>query len=296
MHPDVAETKPNEAIPSRIFALQLQQLPYLKEANDPRLQLLHEKIMSEVKSLPTHSIAIRERRQDIEKVLSPIFWENVGINQPQFLKTNIAPLMRYQQDIGLNEASWILKAERLALAALKKDQHDIDRLKPEMGAWLDALPLSIAEVRDKEEILQMVLRPDFWRTVSFEDAQMLLKEFGPLMKYRDPEPRRMIIVDIGDVIQKRELIEYGPIPTQEFVKTYVEKVEKKIRQLAENHPTIIKIKRDEILTELDLKFLEKTLNSAELYITEETLQRAYKQHKGTLVQFRKEDIGTLRIS
>src|SRR5206468_3403092 len=97
----------------------------------------------------TNSVAIREHRRDIDKVLSPIFWENVGINQNQFLKTKIAPLMRHQQDVGVNETSWILKAERLALAALKKDHSEIDRLKSEMGEWLNALPSSIAEVQEK---------------------------------------------------------------------------------------------------------------------------------------------------
>ena len=45
------------------------------------------------------------------------------------------------------------------------------------------------------------------------------------------------------------------------------------------------------MTDEDLRNLEKTLNSPELYITEETLQKAYKQHKGTLVQFVKNVLG-----
>lgn len=81
------------------------------------------------------------------------------------------------------------------------------------------------------------------------------------------------------------------MPTEEYVSTYVDKVEKKIRELAETHPTIMKIKHDEVLTEEDLKNLEKTLNSPDLYVTEETLQKAYRQHKGTLVQFIKKILG-----
>jgi hypothetical protein len=39
-------------------------------------------------------------------------------------------------------------------------------------------------------------------------------------------------LDIDDVVQKREFIEYGPVPTQEYATTYVDKVEKRIKQLA----------------------------------------------------------------
>ena len=43
--------------------------------------------------------------------------------------------------------------------------------------------------------------------------------------------------------------------------------------------------RDEVLNEKDLEDLEKTLNGPDLYVTEETLQKLYRQHNGTLVQF-----------
>jgi type I restriction enzyme R subunit len=89
------------------------------------------------------------------------------------------------------------------------------------------------------------------------------------------------------------MIEYGPVsaPKAEYVEDYKEKVEKRIKKLAAEHPTIKKIERNETLTEQDLRNLEKALNSPELYVTEENLQKIYKQHKGTLVQFIKRILG-----
>jgi type I restriction enzyme R subunit len=46
-----------------------------------------------------------------------------------------------------------------------------------------------------------------------------------------------------------------------------------------------------VITEEDLHNLEKTLNSPELFITEEVLRKVYEQHKGTLVQFIKKILG-----
>ena len=296
MHPEGKEAKPSEAVPTKIFLTRLQQLNYLLETEDKRAELVKDKLIQDAKSLPYDSITIREHERDVEKVISPKLWDTVGIDAPVFLKTKIAPLMRYQKDINPNEASWTLKIEQLNLAILRNNRDEIDRLKDDIGEWLNSLPTTIKEIEDKQELLDKVLRPQFWKSISFDDAQILLKEFTPLMKYKQPEPRPTIILDIDDVVQKREFIEYGPVPTQEYATTYIDKVEKKIKQLAEQHPTIKKIKHDEVLTEEDLKNLEKTLNSPELYITEEVLQKAYRQHKGTLVQFIKKVLGLYEFS
>jgi type I restriction enzyme R subunit len=291
MHPEGKEAKPSEAVTTRIFVTRVQQLNYLMEAKDNRAEILKEKISRDIRSLPHESITIREHSREVEEALSQHFWDTVGLEPTKFLKTRIAPLMRYQKDVNPNEASWTSKAEQLSLAILTSNRAQIDRLRDDMGEWLNALPTTIREVKDKQQLLDRALRPQFWSTVTFDDAQMLLKEFTPLMKYKEPEPRPTIILDIDDMIQRREFIQYGPLPTEEYVSTYVDKVERKIRELAETHPTIRKIKRDEVLTEEDLKNLEKTLNSPDLYVTEETLQKAYRQHKGTLVQFIKKILG-----
>jgi type I restriction enzyme R subunit len=121
----------------------------------------------------------------------------------------------------------------------------------------------------------------------------LLRELTPLMKYKRTEPRPTIVLDIDDMIQERDYVDYGPVtaPKSILAKTYIDRVEKRIKELAESHPTIQKIMKDEVLTPKDLEELEKTLNSPELYVTEETLQKAYKQSKGTLVQFIKKILG-----
>jgi len=79
------------------------------------------------------------------------------------------------------------------------------------------------------------------------------------------------------------------------VKVYKEKVEDRIKRLADEHPAILKIKNNEMLTESDLRDLELTLNNPELYITEDVLQKVYTQNKGTLVQFVKNILGLYKF-
>ena len=127
--------------------------------------------------------------------------------------------------------------------------------------------------------------------MSFDDSQMLILELSGLMKYMSKEPRKTIIIDMEDLIQRREKITFGPDCQEEYVAVYKEKVEEKIKKLAEEHPALRKIKRGEELDENDLQRLEETLNSPELFINEETLRKTYRQRAGTLVQFIKKVLG-----
>jgi type I restriction enzyme R subunit len=237
------------------------------------------------------SIAIKENARDVEMALSPKLWDNVGLDPAVFLKTKINPLMRFQNDVNLDVAYFTLKTEQLGFAILKKNEDEIERLKESIGEYLNCLPRTLKQVKTKEELIDKVLSKKFWENITYEDSLIIQAELAPLMKYKRPEPRPVITLDIDDIVEQRKVIEFGPGPTQEYVGKYREKVEKAIKELASQHPTIKKIKADKPLSEEDLKKLEKTLNSPDLYITEEVLQRVYGQNKGTLVQFLKKILG-----
>lgn len=291
IHPKGREPSSSIALPSRIFLIRLNQYKILKEKKEGEEVL--ERITSDVKSLPMKSVSIRERRDEVELALSNKLWKNIGLDAFEFLKTKITPLMRFKQDVNLQIESFVLKVERLGLAILTKNSEEIDRLSEDIVEDINCLPYSIREVGKKEELLDKIKEKPFWDKITYQDYIILLKEVSPLMRYKRAEPVPKISLNIGDVVQQRKLIEYGPAsnPKQEYVKVYKERIEKRIKELAEKHPTIKKIRTDKLLTDEDIKKLEDTLNSPELYITEETLRKAYNHPKGTLTQFIKLVLG-----
>lgn len=296
MHPEGDTVESREAITSRIFLTRLKQFEHLVKSRDAtNSEFVKKKILEDIDSLPKDSVSVKENLRDVEKALSPRLWDNVGINPVEFLKSKIAPLMKYKQDVNLNEASFTLKCEQLGLAILQKNLEEIERLKPKIGEMVDCLPDELNVVKSKLVIKQKVLSNSFWRNLSFANSQMMIEELGRLMKYMAPEPRKIIVLDMEDVIQERKLIEFGPDAKQEYIKVYREKVEERIKRLANEHPTIIKIKKDELLTDSDLQTLEKALNNPELYITEDVLRKVYDQSRGTLVQFIKSILGLYRL-
>ena len=292
MHPAGKEVSPSEAVTTKIFKTRLEQLHFfLQKKDEDNLITAKSKILDDINKLPLKSVSVKEHLRDIEAAKSEKLWDNIGIKPIEFLASKMTPLMKYQTDINLSLVSFVLKCEKLGLALLQNDKKTIEKLKEDIGEDLNCLPRTLQQVKDKRELLDKVLSKEFWKTISYEDSQMLIKEFSPLMPYRRAEPRQIIILDIDDIVQQRKLIEYGFEPKQEYVDVYIEKVEKKIKELAKSNPTIKKIEEDKPLTEKDLEQLEKTLNSPELFVTEEVLQKAYEKSKGTLVQFIKKILG-----
>lgn len=294
MHPEGKEPQPPEAVTTKIFLTRLHILDFFTQAkNEKSGEKVKKKLTSDVESLPKESIAIQEHLRDVELARSPKLWNRVGVDPMSFLKTKIAPLMRYKQNVEPNEASFTQKCEELSLAILTSDHAEIKRLSEAIAEMLRCLPTTIREVKEKETELDHVLDRSFWQNLSYDSAQMLLETFGPLMKYKRSEAMTPIVLDIDDVMETVTKIEYGPTlsPKTAYVQDYRDMVERRIRNLAAGHPTIVKIERGDLITEEDLQKLEQTLNSPDLYVTEEILQKVYKQQRGTLVEFVKKILG-----
>ena len=201
--------------------------------------------------------------------------------------------MRYKKDINLQIESFVLKTEKLGLAIITKKQEEIERLKESIVKDINCLPTTIKEVKKHEDYLDEIVEEKYWENISYEDYLKLLNTVAPLMKYRRSEPVPKIIIKMSDKIAQRKLIEFGPAtnPKQEYAEKYKKEVIEKIRKIAKTHPTIKKIKKSEPLSEKDIENLEKTLNTPDLYVTEESLRKAYDKPNSTLTQFIKFIIG-----
>ena len=282
--PDVAE-----AITNRIFRTRLAQLKYFMDRGDTeKAEEVKRKILDDIKSLPMDSIGIQDSMSMVEKALSPNLWESYAIDPIDFLHKNIAPLMRYKPNVNLSVAFFTNKVERLAVAILNSREEDAENLKKSIATDLECLPTNLTVVQDKIELLDEAKSRTFWNRVAYEDTQMLIREFAELMKYKKAEPQNPIIIDIGDVIEKREFITFGVDGELVHVKEFREKIEARIKELADGHPTIQKILGGEVITEEDVEELEETLNGDDLTLSDDVLKQFY---TGTFVNFIKEIFG-----
>ena len=291
MHPRGKESAPTKAVTSRIFLNRLNLYNIFIEQNDLKnAELIKQKLIEDVTSLPKENISIKENLRDVELAESEKLWTMVGKEPIQFLKKKITPLMRFKPDVNLNGAMFTLKCEQYILAILQKNEKEMERCMEMIAQYADSLPMGLNDVKKKQDLIDTVTGKDFWSKAGVDELFMIRDELTSVMQYKQPEPTPQIVINIDDVVQERK-IEYGPDLKEEYIETYQTKVEKRIKELAESQPVVKKLKTDEVLTETDLEQLEKALNSPDLYITEENLKKIYEQHRGTMVQFIKKILG-----
>jgi len=292
MHPKGKLASSSKAITSRIFLNRLNLYEEFIKRNDLKhAETIKQKIVEDVTRLPKDNVSIKEKLRDVELAESEDFWNKVSIEPIPFLKKKIAPLMKFIPNVNLNEAMFALKCEQYVLASLQNNENEMKRAMELIAEYAESLPLTLNDVKAKKDIIDMITRTDFWTGATEDDLFKVRDELSSLMQYKQPEPTPQIVIDMEDIVKQRTLIEYGPNLEEEYVETYQAKVEKKIKELVNSQPAIQKIRNDETLTQTDLEQLEKTLNSPDLYITEENLKKIYSEHRGTLVQFIKKVLG-----
>ncbi len=282
-----------DAITSRVFKAKINRLRFYLQRSDQReIECVKKELQAMLDQLPKDSISIKERKDVLQRLSSSQFWINVDTD---YLYDHLAPLLRFLEDVNYNEYSFILKCEQLELALLNKDERRMLDLKNAIKDDLKLLPMTLQVVKREEETIFKTASDAFWSSLAVNNIRESKQKLSPIMKYKRSDGQKIIEFDLDDQIIERKWIEFGPNGEGEYVHIYKEKVEKRVKELADKEQAIIKIRNDEPVNDQDLEALENTLNSPELYITEDKLREAYNQPFGTLVQFIKSIFGKYKF-
>ncbi|PIZ13674.1 MAG: type I restriction endonuclease subunit R [Elusimicrobia bacterium CG_4_10_14_0_8_um_filter_37_32] len=283
-------------IPCKIFITRLKKLKIFKTNDDKEcFKRVKEEVINDIKTLPENSITIKESRKNIDKALSSNVWQDLDDESFEFLEKSIAPLMKYKSDFNLFQEQFILKTEKLALSVLLNNQEDIELFEKSIIDDIKRLPMNLNAVRKKGNEIKKALSDEFWSQLTHDKCEFLKEHLTEIMKYKLIQEREIVRLDIGDDVIERKWIAFGPEGEGDYVHSYREKVENKILELAGRHPTLQKIKNNQPISEQDIFELEKTLNSPELYVTEDNFRKIYNKPYGTFTQFIKFVLGIYKF-
>jgi type I restriction enzyme R subunit len=296
MNPEGRIPDPSEALPVRRFRTQVDLMEHLRGIGDEvHAQLLAEELRTTIRTLPSGFAEVQAARADLDRALDTPFWAAPGVSEFTHLRTKVAPLMRHLLDIDEPGVSFALKTERLALAYLQNDQTEIEKQRERIRADLRLLPTTLREVKARERELLEAIADPFWTALGYDRIMTLRNTFMPLMRYRRAQARSLIELNIEDTILDRRWIAFGPGGEGAYVETYREQVEARIRQLADTHPTVQKIKNGEAVFDTDLQELAHTLDQADLFITEQNLRTVFGVRRATLIDFVRHVLGLVRL-
>ncbi len=292
MNPEEEVAKPTEPLPVRLFRLRLEKLGHLQGANqDEYAAQAVQQLQAMLNAIPGDNVNVRAHQEELQRLRDPTAWQSLDLPQIEHLNTQIAPLLRFMPDVNLQVMTFEARCERLAVAHLAGQSEEIERLREKILEDLSLLPLTLQVVQAEAEKLAWAQSSGFWEHLDYARIMDLMRTFAPLMRYRQRRRPEMVELNLPDEIARRRWIIYGPSGEGAFADTYREQVEAAIRALADEHPTIQKLRRGEPLRESDVQALAQALNRPDLYISESVLREVYQQPDASLVDFVRHVLG-----
>lgn len=282
LNPEGETDHPAEPLPVRLLRLRLDKWQLL-HAQQQDITGVIEELKEMVSSLPRQSINVRPHLDEIDALLEK--WPNPTQATLQHLSMVIAPLMRLVPFWALDELQFRVQCERYNVALLKGDEGTQQKANSTITEALTSLADNIPAVQQVSEQRAFALSAAFWEHVDIARLKQLQDTFAPLMKYRRSAPSNVVTLNLPDTIASRHWIIYGPTGEGAFAASYREQVEALVRRLAEQMPELARIKNGDALSDEELEHIGNTLNQADLFVTEDTLRKAFEAPTASLADF-----------
>ncbi len=279
LNPEGEIDHPTEPLPVRLFRLRLEKWQLL-HAQQHDTQPAIEELQAMLSALPRQSVNIRPHWDELDALLKQ--WPEPSHASLEHLSKSIAPLMRLAPLWGLDELQFRIWCERLTVAWLKSDQGELAKVSKQIQDAVASLADDIPEVKRVEEQRAWVRSAGFWQHLDLARLIMLQVTFAPLMKYRTTAPSTTVEINLPDSITQRSWIIYGPTGEGAFAETYREQVEVLVRRMAEQLPELAKLKQGDTLNDEEIDRISATLNQADLFVTEDTLRKAFEAPAASL--------------
>jgi type I restriction enzyme R subunit len=189
----------------------------------------------------------------------------------------IMPLMIFKQGENVNISSFILQTEKLFSYVLDRNLEKIDQVRIYVTEMCENILQrdNLTEIKENRDEIIRVLQEEFWEDLTFNDVEFLVIVIAPLMKYYEPNPKKVIQIDAPDVVLVREKYEKEV------------KEDEELKEFLKNNPLVKKIK-DGGITAHELLELELQLSSLRPGLTIENIQ---KYQKTDFLLFLREIIG-----
>ncbi|MBD1261516.1 DEAD/DEAH box helicase family protein [Maribacter polysiphoniae] len=294
LNPKGKQLKGQIPLPVRFVGIRIDKIETALEKEEPEIgQKEIEKLRSQISELPKKSVVIQDSKPDLAKVEDDAFWNHLTPEKIEFLRHTIKPLFRTVSQSDFKAMRFNKDILEISLVHLLEETEKYDTLKENIITVVSELPMSINIVAKNEDYIKKVLTNNFWSTVLDEGFDVLAKTLSPLIKYREQKgpldgPSKL---NLQDVIQTKEMVEFGPKNEAVSISKYREMVEAKIAELIEKNPILQKIKSGEQVTEEEAEQLAEELHEEDPHITEQLLRKVYNHQKAKFIQFIKHILG-----
>jgi len=296
MHPKGKEPNSQVPMPVRLFKARLDRLEAALSKDRPDISAsVVSAIRQDIDSLPANNVIVSEQSANIAAVKDEQFWKRLESQQIGYLRSTIAPILRARSGLDVKSVRFETDVVELGTALLTENDAAFDAIRESLVEQVSELPLTVNIVANEKSLIEEVLRPVWWASITEEKMHAMIERLAPLMRYRQRPRKAMVTLDIQDLVAIKEVIEFGPEHERLSTSAYRERLEAYVRELAENNPVLQKIRGNEEVSASEIHELAKLLEEQSLHVTEEVLRKVYDHKTARFIQFMRHILGLEKL-
>ena len=258
-----------------IFNTRLRTLEtYLNEQSMDECQSLIADLRAQIARIPTDSFTVKRVLPDIVEAWEDGFWYHLTQNKIDFLRLKVGPLLRLAAGVDVAAETFTSKVERLKwqLRTGRRTDATVESILEDVFS----LPENLLNKNQKDLVRRC--KPETLLEASTNELNQIRDGLASQMKNK----RRVdtfLELDLPDFIAMSGYILLTQSGEQVYVAEYRRRVEKRILDLVANHHTLQAIGRGEIVDDMQLLELERTLQhklgGGDLELSPENIRKAY---------------------
>lgn len=296
MNPEGKEPSGTKSVPERLFDARLRKAEtVISHSLDDIREKLVKEMREDIAALPMESVAIKDKSKEIQQVLEDSFWNELAQNEIDYLRKHLLPLMSSRFAEDFDALRFDIDVLEIQIALINEDSEVLEKAQENIVKKVSELPLTLNQVRAKEQAIKKVKASKFWATLSEESSEEMRQELRGLMRHRNIQHQGMETLDLDDMVLVKDVVEFGPEMEQATVAEYRKKLEAKIQSLLQTNLVLQKLKNGEELDEVDILELTEILQGEDPYVTLDILKRVYDNRSAKFVDFIKHILGLQKL-
>jgi type I restriction enzyme R subunit len=271
----------------KIFNTRLKLLEfYLQVPSSPERQKTIADLRSQIAQIPLDAFSVQKMYADIESAWTEGFWLHLTQTKINFLRARVAPLLRFVAGTDVAAATFTNKVERLKHEILTQAVQDSSL--ESIAEDVSRLPDFVLQDPQKQASVTVCLSAQL-RSATPPELNQVIDDLATQMRNRREKPNAFLEIDLKDTIASSGYVTLGEGGEQVYVQEYRERVERKVLEIVENHPTITALRNGEAISDLQLVALERTLKQElgnhDIQLTTSNIRKAFNLKVSSLLAF-----------
>ena len=206
--------------------------------------------------IPRDSFPVKKVWLQVAPAWEDDFWTLITPTKLDFLRLQVAPLLRFAADVDVAAETFTHKVERLKLQILQATPSP--KLLQSIAEDVSLLP-DIAERVHSSPSAALALSADL-ATATPAQLTQIIRDLAPQMRNRRDRPSAFLKIDLPDFIETHGYISVGEGGHQILIEEYKRRVDARVLEIVAKHPALAALREGREVTDDLLVDLERTLH------------------------------------